>query len=88
MLVNAEEVHDGDHKDEMTKFSVFLDTLLPNGAWNRRVRAANSPTRLKYWALRLGLLVTTVSKGTLRKVPHAKITVRPSRRAPAVLTPF
>jgi hypothetical protein len=45
----------------MTKFSMLFDTLLPNWAWNRRVRAANSSTRLKYWALRLGLFIFVIA---------------------------
>lgn len=37
--------------------SKLADTLLPNRAWLRHVRGADSGTRPQYWGLRLGLAV-------------------------------
>jgi hypothetical protein len=42
------------------RFSMFLDMMLPNSAWNRRMRTAGPTDRIKYWALRLGLLVFVI----------------------------
>jgi len=39
--------------------SMLLDTLLPNRAWNRRVKYSGKH-RLAYWALRLGLAILAV----------------------------
>jgi hypothetical protein len=45
----------------MSKLSMLRDTMLPNRAWNQRVRAADFETGLKYWALRLGLAVLVIA---------------------------
>jgi hypothetical protein len=45
----------------MSKLSMLLDTMLPNRAWNQRVRAAGFETRLKYWALRLSLAILVIA---------------------------
>ena len=39
------------------RFSIFLDMMLPNTAWNRRMRTGGPANRIKYWALRLGLVI-------------------------------
>ncbi len=36
---------------------MLLDTMLPNRACKQRVGATDFDTRLKYWALRLGLAI-------------------------------
>ena len=41
----------------MSRLSMLLDTMPQNRAWNRRMRYANSGTRLKCRALRLGLAI-------------------------------
>ena len=42
------------------RFSIFLDMMLPNTAWNRRMRTGGPADRIKYWALRLGLLILVI----------------------------
>jgi hypothetical protein len=38
--------------------STLLDSLLPNGAWNRRVKDLHdSRSRILYWTLRIGLTI-------------------------------
>lgn len=42
------------------RFSMFLDMLLPNSAWKRRMRTYGPADRIKYWALRCGLVVLVI----------------------------
>ena len=42
------------------RLSIFLDMMLPNTAWNRRMRTGGAADRIKYWALRLGLLILVI----------------------------
>jgi hypothetical protein len=42
----------------MSALSTLLDSMLPNRAFNQRVKALSDPTsRLKYWAVRIALFV-------------------------------
>lgn len=45
-------------KRDMRKLSsMLIDSVLPNHAWERRLRTRSPEDRVKYWALRLGLTV-------------------------------